>query len=89
MNNQCTNHTNLWIAIPKCVSSDKSFVLGNKGVKTTLDPVFRSVIVPVVSEEMLKKNLTVNHRLRMHEPHKIMNLKTKIKKLRKMDCFRE
>ena len=56
MNNQCTNHTNLWIAIPKCVSSDKSFVLGNKGVKTTLDPVFRSVIPSSLRGDVEKKS---------------------------------
>ena len=59
MNKQCTNHPILRIAIPKCVSMQKWIVLGNKGVKTTPSPVFRSVIGLVVSEEMLKKNLLV------------------------------
>jgi len=54
----CTNLRKSWIEIPKSNPIILRILSGNKGVKTVLETVLRTVIASVVLEQWWDKNLS-------------------------------
>ena len=52
----CTNRRKPWIERPKWKYFGITFILGNKGLKSVLETAIRSVIVPIVLEQLWDKN---------------------------------
>ena len=74
--------------VPKSNQIILRILSGNKGVKTVLETVLRSVITSVILEQRWDKNLSSHHHSELHEPQKIVDWDTKIESDHSKNSFR-